>query len=93
MNANDAAKVFDTILSAPGMSENVKMELKISRKKALLLSSVITRGLSVKDDGKPSLLDVVSGEELAELNAISEECLQKAGLTELNEKLQLLSGK
>lgn len=46
MNANDAAKVFDTILSAPGMSESVKMELKISRKKALLLSSVISRGLS-----------------------------------------------
>ena len=93
MNTNDAAKVFDTILCAPGMNESVKIDLKISRKNVLLLSSVIARGLSAKDDDKTSLLDSVPKDSLQELTVLSADCLQKAGLTELNEKLKLLSGK
>jgi len=93
MNTNDAVKVFDTILCAPGMNETVKIDLKISRKNVLLLSSVIERGLSSKEDDKSNLLESVSKENLQELNAFSTECLQKAGLTELNEKLKSLNGK
>jgi hypothetical protein len=93
MNANDAAKVMDTILSIPGMNETVKIDFKISRKNVLLLISAISRGLSAKDDDKPNLLDVVPKDNLQELNAYSEEWLQKAGLKELNEKLQSLNSK
>ena len=93
MNTNDAVKVLDTILCAPGMYETVKIDLKISRKNVLLLSSVIERGLSSKEDDKSNLLESVSKENLQELNAFSTECLQKAGLTELNEKLKSLNGK
>ena len=93
MTTNDAAKVFDTILSIPGMSETVKMDFKMSRKNALLLCSVIERGLSAKDDDKSSLMDMVPKENLQELTAFSADCLQKAGLTELNEKLKSLNGK
>ncbi|WP_431244487.1 hypothetical protein ACQ9BO_09320 [Flavobacterium sp. P21] len=35
ITANDATKVFDTVLSIPGMNETVKMDLKISRKNVL----------------------------------------------------------
>lgn len=93
LNTNDAAKVFDTILSTPGMSETVKIDFKISRKNVLLLSSVIERGLSIKDSEKSNLLDVVPKENLQELTAFATDCLQKAGLTELNEKLKALSAK
>ena len=88
---NDVAKVYDTILSIPGMNEVVKIDLRISRKNVLLLNQVIERGLSAKDDDKSSvLLGNVPEESLLELKNLSEECLQKAGLIELSEKLKAL---
>lgn len=89
---DDVAKVYDTILSIPGMNELVKVDLKISRKNVLLLNQVIERGLSAKDDDKSSgLLSNLAEENLLELKSLSEEFLQKAGLIELSEKLKALS--
>lgn len=86
---NYAAKVFDTVLSIPGMSEPVKIDLKISRKNVLMLSHFIERGLLLeKDEG--SLMGSMPDEELVELKNVSNECLQKAGLVELNQKLLTL---
>ncbi len=95
LTTNDVAKVYDTILSIPGMNETVKIDLRISRKNVLLLNSVIERGLTVKDDDKSSnLLNSVPQETLQELKALAVDCLQKAGLIELSEKLTSLgSGK
>jgi hypothetical protein len=89
LTTNDVAKVYDTILSIPGMNETVKIDLKISRRNVLLLNSVIERGLTVKDadDKSSNLLDVVPKETLQELTSLSEDYLKKAGLTELSEKL------
>lgn len=90
LTTNDVAKVYDTILSIPGMNETVKIDVRISRRNVLLLNSVIERGLTVKDTGDKSsnLLDIVPIETLQELSAFSDDCLQKAGLTELSEKLK-----
>ena len=91
LTTNDVAKVYDTILSIPGMNETVKIDLKMSRKNVLLLNSVIERGLAVKDDDKSSnLLNNVPEENLKELRAMASDCLQKAGLIELSEKLNML---
>ena len=93
MTTNDVARVYDTILSIPGMNETVKIDLKISRKNVLLLNSVIERGLTAKDDDKSSnLLNSVPEESLKELRAFSSDCLHKAGLIELSEKLSVLNG-
>ncbi|TDW47761.1 hypothetical protein EV144_10445 [Flavobacterium sp. 270] len=87
LTENDAAQVFDTILSVPGMNEPVKIDLKISRKNVLLLSHVIERGL-LENNGSPSLLLQRTAEEnITELKQLSTDCLSRAGLTELNEKL------
>ncbi|WP_343617328.1 hypothetical protein [Flavobacterium sp.] len=86
---NEVAKVFDTILSIPGMSETVKIDLKISRKNVLLLSHLITLGLNSKKEDS-MLLECISSESQQDLKSISEECLLKAGLVELNEKLAVL---
>lgn len=92
MTTNDVAQVLDTVLSIPGMNEQVKIDLKISRKNVLLLNHVIERGLSTKDNDKPSILMTsVPEENLQELKLFGEECLQKAGLIELSEKLKTLS--
>lgn len=93
LTTNDVAKVYDTILSIPGMNETVKIDLRISRKNVLLLNSVIERGLLAKDDDKSSnLLKSVPQETLQELRTLAADCLQKAGLIELSEKLISLSG-
>jgi hypothetical protein len=87
---NDVAKVFDTVLSIPGMSETVKIDLKISRKNVLLLSHIIKMSLGSKKEDS-MLLDSISLDSEQDLKSISEECLIKAGLVELNEKLLNLS--
>lgn len=92
LTTTDVARIYDTVLSIPGMNDHVKIDLKISRKNVLLLNSVIERGLMVKEDEKtPNLLNTVSKETIQELRDFAEECLQKAGLVELNEKLHELN--
>lgn len=90
LTTNDVAKVFDTILSTPGMNEMVKIDLKISRKNVLLLHHVIERGMTVENDVS-GVLGSLSKEGLSELKNVAEECLQKAGIVELNQKLSTLS--
>ena len=87
---NEVALIYDAVLSIPGMSETVKVNLHTTRKNLLLLNKVIERGLNGKDtdDKTVSVLDIVSKETLQELSAIASELLNKAGLTEMNEKLK-----
>lgn len=93
LTTNDVAKVYDTILSIPGMNETVKIDFKISRKNVLLLNSVIKRGLNAKDDDKSlNLLGSIPEETLKELSSLADDCLTKAGLTELSEKLNSFAG-
>lgn len=87
---NDVAKVFDTILSSPGMSEAVKIDLKISRKNVLLLSCLIEQGLLPEKD-PASLIGNISEEGFSDLKNIAQDCLEKAGLVELNGKLSAIS--
>lgn len=92
LTTNDVAKVYDTILSIPGMNETVKIDMKISRKNVLLLNSVIKKGLAMKDEDKlASLTNSVPSEALRELSLFADDCLSKAGLTELSEKLNFLA--
>lgn len=90
ITAIDAAKVFDTILSIPGMNETVKIDLKISRKNVLLLSHLIQDGLKLRE-GSSILLEGVGEQGKSELESLSEEFLQKAGLIEMHEKLAGIS--
>ncbi len=86
---NTIAKVFETVLSIPGMNDNVKIQLSIPRKNVLLLSKVIERGLAGKElVVEDNILGITPKETLEELNAISDELLKKAGLIEMNEKLK-----
>ena len=87
---NEVARVFDTIFSTPGMNETVKMDLKISRKNVLLLSHFIEQGLLLEKDPS-SIIGNISEEGFSELKIVSQECLQKAGLAELNQKILTLS--
>ncbi len=91
LTTNEVAQVFDTILSSPGMSEAIKIDLRISRKNVLLLTHVIEQGLDEKGDGKGSMFASAPEETRQELRDISSDFLQKAGLIELSEKLKSLA--
>lgn len=87
---NEITKVYDTVLSIPGMNQPVKVNIQTSRKNLLLLSKVIERGLNGKeiDDKSISILETISKETLQELSEIGIYILNKAGLAEMNEKLK-----
>lgn len=87
---NEVTKIYETILSIPGMHQNLKVNIQTSRKNLLLLSKVIERGLNANptDDKTISILDTIPQETLEELREISTDLLSKAGLTEMNEKLK-----
>ncbi|MCH5598015.1 hypothetical protein [Niabella ginsengisoli] len=87
LNTNDVLKVYDTILSTPGMNDMVKIDLRISRKNILLLSQVIEKGILLKDEKEGSLIASVPNDNLEALKTLATECLQKAGLVDLQEKL------
>ncbi|SDF46600.1 hypothetical protein SAMN05216464_118101 [Mucilaginibacter pineti] len=87
MATNVMAQVYETLLCSPGMNEAVKVDVKINRKTVLLLNSVIERGLTAKD-GEQGLLELIPKETVEELQQFSDECLKKAGLTELSEKMK-----
>lgn len=94
LTKNDVAKVFDTLLSIPGMSETVKIDLKISRKNVLLLNHIVERGLNAKaESDETDLLHSVPAESLDELRSLAADCLDKAGLKELSQKLITLNQK
>jgi len=81
--------VYETLLAVPGMHDPVKIDFKIPRKTVLLLAEVISRGMNQKTDLENGLLQI-SKESADELNTIIKESLEKAGLTELSQKLKKL---
>lgn len=83
-------KVYETLLCSPGMNEAVKIDVKVNRKAILLLSSVIEGGLSKEGVNAKELLDILPAEDADELKAFADECLKKADLTELSEKMKSL---
>jgi hypothetical protein len=89
----DIALIYDTVLASPGMGETVKINLGVSRKTVLLLTRCIEKGLQSLQTNEPgsAFPEFARKESLSELEGIISDCLQKAGLTELNEKLKTLS--
>ncbi len=81
--------MYDTILSIPGMNENVKIDIRISRKNVLLLNSVIKRGLSAKDDDRsPSLLTSIQKKHYKSWMLLQMTVEQKPVLTTLVKSLK-----
>lgn len=94
ISSSEIAKIFDAILSTPGMSDAVKISLTMPRKNVLVLTKIIERGLNAKDDqGTGGVLTAVGSDTLTELQGIAGEMLRKAGLTDMNDKLNSFSSK
>ncbi|MDR7131672.1 hypothetical protein J2X69_004036 [Algoriphagus sp. 4150] len=81
--------IYETLLAVPGMHDPVKIDLKIPRKTVLLLTEVITRGMEQKSESGKVVIQISKQSE-EELNTIISESLEKAGLTELSQRLKKL---
>lgn len=86
----ELSKIYDTVLSSPGMNDQIKIDLRMSRKNILLLGRLIENGLGKEDKIKDEIFSQLPEETHAEFIHIREDVLKKAGLTEFYEKLKLL---
>lgn len=92
MEEKEMAGVLETLMCVPGMGDQVKIDVKLPRKTVLLLAHIIEKGLSQKKDEKGSAwAEAVGAEQFDEVRQFAGEALQKANLTELNEKLKKYS--
>jgi hypothetical protein len=93
LSTKDAAIVFETLLTSPGMSDNVKISLQLPRKQVLLLVKLIELGLTVKEEDQSSLIHVLNGSGAEGIGQINNQLLQKAGLIEMYGRLNELEAK
>ncbi|MDN3548796.1 hypothetical protein [Mucilaginibacter aquaedulcis] len=89
---NVLGTVYETLLCSPGMNEVVKIEVKMDRKAILLLNSVIEAGTHPNAESQ-QLLNLVPADSVTKLKEFADECLSKAGLKELSDKMKQLTGK
>ncbi|MDH7459809.1 hypothetical protein QEG73_00925 [Chitinophagaceae bacterium 26-R-25] len=91
LSEKEISMLYETVLSSPGMNDNVKLAITMTRKNALLLSSLIDSGIA--NENGTNKLFVAAGEENVELvKKLSEDILEKAGLSSLHERLKALNG-
>jgi hypothetical protein len=81
--------VYETLLCSPGMNEPVKVDVKMNRKTILLLNGVIEAGLNQNGEAL-ELLKLVPAEDVAKLREFADDCLGRAGLKELSDKMKAL---
>ncbi len=87
----EKSKIFQTVLSSPGMNEKCKINLMMSRQNILLLSRLIEAGLLTdKNLFDDEIISALPDDSLQEFKNIHEEILRKGELTEFYDRLKLL---
>jgi len=92
LSGKEMSVVFEMLPVFFEMTDSVKVTLHVEKKTAFLMTKLIELGLSTKNDN-PGLFSIIDDGTLEQLKKISTEILQKAGLTDLNQKLLALSSK
>lgn len=88
MNNSNLNTIYETLLSVPGMNDNVKIDLRIPRKTVLLFTEVLREGLKhLGNNDTCCLASVLKEEGNEEIKTIITDSLEKAGLTALSAKL------
>jgi hypothetical protein len=86
---NEKARVYETLLSSPGMQEKCRVNLALSRQGILLFCRLIELGFSADQDLYSDAilmgLPMACREELA---ALKEELLKKGALEQFYQKLK-----
>lgn len=89
--SKEKSKIFQTILSSPGMNEKCKINLSVSRKNVLHLGRLIEAGLlSEKNQFEDEIIASLKSDLKEEFKAIHEEVLRKGEPAEFYYRLKLL---
>jgi len=87
--SKEKSKIFETVLSSPGMSQKCKINLVMSRQNVLLLSRLIEAGLltdqQIFDD---EIIAALPKESLEEFKTIHQEILRKGELIDFYQRLK-----
>lgn len=86
----EKVKIYDAVLSSPGMDDVVKVTIQRSRKEVLILARILENGLNSNQENPDSIISLVPKESLEGFRGVIEEILSKSGLTAFNEKLKQL---
>ena len=87
----EKSKIFETVLSSPGMNEKCKIVLMLSRQNILLLSRLIEAGLLTDEQAfDDEIILALPKESLEEFKSIHEDILRKGNLTDFYERLKSL---
>src|SRR5438128_1991476 len=85
----EKSKIFDTILSSPGMNEKCRINLLMSRRNILLLSRLIEVALLTdKNVFEDDIVSIMKENSLTEFKSVYEEILTRAQLTDFYERLK-----
>lgn len=88
LSEKEVTMLYETIMSAPGMNDAVKLDLRIPRKNVLLLVKVLEKGLQTKPGDALEGLMRAAGENSQEsVQQIGSELLDKAGLSNMHTRL------
>ncbi|MGC4234566.1 MAG: hypothetical protein QM594_16410 [Niabella sp.] len=94
LSEKEVALLYETIMSAPGMNDAVKLDLRIPRKNVLLLVKVMEKGLQTKPgDALDGLMRAAGENSLESMQQVGSELLEKAGLTGMHTRLNTLHSK
>jgi hypothetical protein len=89
--SKEKSKIFETVLSSPGMNQKCKINLVMSRQNVLLLSRLIEAALLTdQQEIDDEIINALPKESLEEFKTVHEEILRKSNLTEFYEKLRSL---
>ncbi|RKE47139.1 hypothetical protein [Sphingobacterium detergens] len=88
---NEITGMLGILVSVPGMEDTVKINLSLQRKQVMLLSNVIREGMKTDQGMVGDLLAVLDPECSKELVRISADLDEKAGLSDLQQKVKQFS--
>ncbi|TAN00421.1 MAG: hypothetical protein EPN39_04355 [Chitinophagaceae bacterium] len=92
LSQKEVGVLYETLLTAPGMEATIKLSLQLSRKTVLFLNRAITQGITTKEQAE-GMLRMMDEEMSAQLSDVGKMLLEKAGLTEMNNRLNILQAK
>ena len=90
LTSKDVAVVYETLLTSPGMGEMIRLDIKVARKTVLVLAKIIEVGAIKRDESESSFLRAFDAGSMSELSQISNNLLDKAGLSDLYTRLNAL---
>jgi hypothetical protein len=91
-NVSGRAKMFETILSSPGMNEKCKVVLQLSRQSIVLLSRLVETGLekNVNSENEDEILQFLPTSVREELQGVVQEALKKGALEDFYSRITSL---